>query len=314
MQTVTVIVNNRDLLTWPRAMLAELGRFSAIEEVVIVDNASTYRPLLDWYRTLPNKIFFLDNVGHRAPWTREVLDYIKTDFYVVTDPDLDLSAVPRDCLEHLMNCLTRFPRFGKIGLGLEVEDIPHDSPYYAHVNGYERSLWKLPLIEGTVREAPVDTTFAIYHRKILNEYRVCGARTDYPYVAKHIPWSLTEMDQEFSYYVHNAGDSSSYKTFLGDKVPPEREPAHASATRRDMTAEIRAFQIFYDEGTRALLDRDFEPLDNTRSERPDWFEYWPIRDYLSRNELNESALYGFLSPRFRDKTALTGARVKDFAW
>jgi hypothetical protein len=60
------------------------------------------------------------------------------------------------------------------------------------------------------------------------------------------------------------------------------------------TPEIRAFQIFYDEKTRASLDRDFEPLDNTDSERADWYEYWPIRNWLSRNELNESSYYGFL--------------------
>jgi len=79
-----------------------------------------------------------------------------------------------------------------------------------------------------------------------------------------------------------------------------------------MSAEIRAFQIFYNDQTRASLDVDFEPLDNSRSERPDWYEYWPIRNYLSRNQLEESAFYGFLSPRFFDKTRLSGAVVKDF--
>jgi hypothetical protein len=79
-----------------------------------------------------------------------------------------------------------------------------------------------------------------------------------------------------------------------------------------MPADIRAFQIFYDEQTRALLDGDFEPLDNSNSARPDWYEYWPIRRYLSENPLDDSAFYGFLSPRFREKTRLTGAQVKEF--
>jgi hypothetical protein len=79
-----------------------------------------------------------------------------------------------------------------------------------------------------------------------------------------------------------------------------------------MSAEIRAFQIYYDEESRASLDEDFEPLDNTKNDRPDWYEYWPIRNYLSRNELNEGTLYGFLSSRFSEKTRLTGAQVKDF--
>lgn len=78
-----------------------------------------------------------------------------------------------------------------------------------------------------------------------------------------------------------------------------------------MTDKIRAFQIFFNENTRGLVDRDFEPLDNSKNERPDWFEYWPIRNYLSENDLDD-AYYGFLSTNFRNKTLLTGARVKDF--
>ena len=79
-----------------------------------------------------------------------------------------------------------------------------------------------------------------------------------------------------------------------------------------MTTEIRAFQIFYDARTRALLDPGFEPLDNSKNERPDWFEYWPIRNYLVQHSLDDSTLYGFLSPGFRDKTNLGGARVLEF--
>ncbi|HEY6241188.1 MAG TPA: hypothetical protein VIW78_10150 [Burkholderiales bacterium] len=79
-----------------------------------------------------------------------------------------------------------------------------------------------------------------------------------------------------------------------------------------MTGDIRAFQIFYDEKTRASVDPDFEPLDNLINERPDWYEYWPIRNYLMQNRLDESAYYGFLSPNFGSKTGLAGKQVKDF--
>jgi hypothetical protein len=79
-----------------------------------------------------------------------------------------------------------------------------------------------------------------------------------------------------------------------------------------MTGDIRAFQIYYDGGTRAALDPEFEPLDNSGGERRDWYEYWPIRKYLLERPLDESAWYGFLSPRFRDKTHLAGRRVKEF--
>jgi len=80
-----------------------------------------------------------------------------------------------------------------------------------------------------------------------------------------------------------------------------------------MTTAIRAFQIFYNEKTRASLDPGFEALDNSSNERPDWYEYWPIRKYLKSNKLEDSAYYGFFSPLFFEKTRLTGAQVKGFA-
>jgi hypothetical protein len=76
---------------------------------------------------------------------------------------------------------------------------------------------------------------------------------------------------------------------------------------------IRAFQIFYNAATRAALDPAFEPLDNSANERPDWYEYWPIRNFLRANALDESTHYGFLSPLFRQKTALSGRQVMEFA-
>jgi hypothetical protein len=60
------------------------------------------------------------------------------------------------------------------------------------------------------------------------------------------------------------------------------------------------------------LDPGFRVLDNSSSERPDWFEYWPIRRFLLNEPLREDAFYGFLSPRFKAKTNLSSAAVLDF--
>jgi hypothetical protein len=70
------------------------------------------------------------------------------------------------------------------------------------------------------------------------------------------------------------------------------------------------YQIRYDASQE--VDRDFLPLDNTANERRDWFEYWPIRTFLRNQPLEENAFYGFLSPRFKSKTNLSGAEVQDF--
>jgi hypothetical protein len=213
-RNVTVIINNRDLLEWPRRMCAAIEKMSDLHEIIIVDNGSTYRPLLAWYKQVPHKVIFLDNLGHQAPWLCGVLDQMQTDYYCVTDPDLDISSVPPDCLTHLRGILERYPVLGKVGLSLETRDIPTASPYWQHVQTHEGALQGADLVDGQIRLAPVDTTFAVYDRRVLREYRVTGARACAPYAAKHLPWYVVEPEGEFKYYLDNAaGTSSSYKMF-----------------------------------------------------------------------------------------------------
>jgi hypothetical protein len=60
------------------------------------------------------------------------------------------------------------------------------------------------------------------------------------------------------------------------------------------------------------LDPGFEVLDNSVNERPDWFEYWPIRRFLLNEALDEDAFYGFLSPKFKLKTSLSSDAVREY--
>jgi hypothetical protein len=75
------------------------------------------------------------------------------------------------------------------------------------------------------------------------------------------------------------------------------------------TAHI--YQIYYSEQTRSNLDKGFIPLDNM-GQRPDWSEYWPIRNFLLNNALDDDAFYGFLSPKFASKTNLEASDVHAF--
>src|SRR5580658_8106459 len=72
------------------------------------------------------------------------------------------------------------------------------------------------------------------------------------------------------------------------------------------------YQILNHYTPREDLDPGFKVLDNSSNERPDWYEYWPIRNFLTHEPLDEGDFYGFLSPKFRLKTNLTAAQVEDF--
>ncbi|MFT4195065.1 hypothetical protein [Ottowia sp.] len=72
---------------------------------------------------------------------------------------------------------------------------------------------------------------------------------------------------------------------------------------------MQLFQIYYDERTRAGLDPAFTPLDNTQPEHPGLYEYGPIRQTLLTKPFKDDEYLGFFSPRFKDKTGMTGAEV-----
>jgi hypothetical protein len=69
------------------------------------------------------------------------------------------------------------------------------------------------------------------------------------------------------------------------------------------------YQIYYNNETQKKILPGFIPLDNTKNLRPDWFEFWVILDFLRNNALYDDAWYGFLSPKFSDKTGFNSSFV-----
>jgi hypothetical protein len=74
--------------------------------------------------------------------------------------------------------------------------------------------------------------------------------------------------------------------------------------------DIYIYQIDYGDPKGSV--EGFPLLDNSANERSDWFEYWPIRRFLLTESLAEDAYYGFVSPKFAQKTNLSPALVCDF--
>jgi hypothetical protein len=77
-------------------------------------------------------------------------------------------------------------------------------------------------------------------------------------------------------------------------------------------SETIIYQILNHYTKREDLDPGCLVLDNSANERPDWYEYWPIRKFLLNEPMNDDDFYGFLSPRFKQKTNLTAAGVRGF--
>src|ERR1700675_4608017 len=90
---VTIFINNKDRLTSTRALTEWLLR-AGTKKITILDNASTYPPLLEWYKGLPEGVT-VEMGPNRGPWGAWSTGRLQTQGnpYVVTDSDL----VPANC-------------------------------------------------------------------------------------------------------------------------------------------------------------------------------------------------------------------------
>ena len=178
------------------------------EEIWLIDNASTYPPMIDYLESSPHNVIRLGwNLGHRAPWLWGAVQRVASDRpYIVTDPDvLPTENCPLDAALYLLENLMRFDDIAKVGLGLKIDDLPAHYPLRDAVIDWERKFWQVERMPG-VYEADVDTTFAVYRPYSgLQAHHPC-LRTGEPYTARHLPWyqDPSDLDEEDRYYREHA--------------------------------------------------------------------------------------------------------------
>lgn len=76
--------------------------------------------------------------------------------------------------------------------------------------------------------------------------------------------------------------------------------------------KVNLYQIAYSTETLQHIPFGYGVLNNLNSSRNDWREYWPIRNFLQKEPLDDSDYYGFFSPRFQEKTGLTYSQVIEY--
>lgn len=210
----TLIVNfNRLTLTKNMVeFLADHGH-----DIIIIDNASTYHPLLEWYKKSCVRVVYMnDNHGSHVVWNADLLNRLEiSGRYVITDPDLDLSNVPPDFMTILHRGLDEYPEYSKCGLSLEINDLPDTEMAHLMRTKYEKKYWEHPL-DAQYFHADTDTTFALY-RETNRTHDHNAIRTNRPYTARHVPWyyiNIASLPDDEQYYYQHAGPSASGKKFL----------------------------------------------------------------------------------------------------
>ena len=110
---IPVYITCYNVLSWPRNLADQCARLGF--DPILVDNASTYQPLLDWYAVCPYRVIRLNrNDGCYGFWARGE-HARKAGYYVVTDCDLDLSGVPPDVADRLVDVFETVSRGDQSG-------------------------------------------------------------------------------------------------------------------------------------------------------------------------------------------------------
>lgn len=202
---IPIIINNFNRLTSLQQLLDALT-IRGYTNIYILDNASTYPPLLDYYDTCPFPVFRLsENLGFKALWKSPLRKRFCRDYYIYTDSDVvPVKECPNDFIDYFLRELKRHPLARKIGFSLRIDNLPD---CYAHKDKVIQleSRYYANFTADKLYRAPIDTTFALYRPRVgLSRSRFVEAyRTPYPYQAEHLPWynDSSNLSAEEQYYI-----------------------------------------------------------------------------------------------------------------
>jgi hypothetical protein len=209
---IPVVINNFNRLTTTKKLADDLSNLG-YTNIHILDNNSSYAPLLEWYGRCSYKVKRLDSNQEFLSLYNSgyINEFIKEPWVVYTDCDIELNKdTPNDFVGQIIRFTEKYNK-SKGGLALKIDDLP-DNPYAEHYGNWERRYWTKEL-EKDVYEADIDTTFCVIKPGQPFDYqalRVAGNMT-----ARHVPWytDFSNLDEEEKYYLETSSDGSSYKRF-----------------------------------------------------------------------------------------------------
>lgn len=215
-ETVPVFIVSFNRLRYLKQLVTWLER-NGFSNIIIVDNNSTYEPLVKYLASLPHRVVMLqENLGHLAVWKcGQFAKILKNEYFIVTDPDvLPIADCPEDAVMHMYTCLMAYPQITKCGFSLLIDDLPSEHPMRETVLGVEKPYWEHPLPDGSGYFALIDTTFALYRPGIAPEAPEWfeGIRLAPPYAARHCPWydDPDSTEDEAVFYRNNIQVRSSF--------------------------------------------------------------------------------------------------------
>jgi len=210
-KSIPIIINNFNRLDTLKKLINSLES-RGYNNIIILDNDSTYPPLLEYYKSIKHEVVYLgQNVGYLALWKTDQYKRFEKSFYVYTDSDVVIDEqCPDNFMELFLNTLKQKPACLKVGFGIRIDDIPDYYKEKDSVIWWEKQYWTEK--EGDyLYKARIDTTFALYR-----PYCKGGSsahlvyRTGFPYVIQHLPWyqDTDHLTEEEQYYIDHTKKST----------------------------------------------------------------------------------------------------------
>ncbi len=219
-QSIPIIIINFNQLFYLKK-LVDFLILRNFENIVIIDNHSRYPPLLEYYETLPTNVIverMTENLGHMVFFENaELQKKYGRGFYVVTDPDINFYPdYPVDFMTKMLKLLIRYKlEVTKVGLALNLDDIPDHFTLKKKVLNWEKRFWENEVMKD-VYKAIIDTTFAMYLPGFPQKFKTNGfysaLRIGGRYKVQHGGWYVNHKDltAEQKFYQSTCMDISSW--------------------------------------------------------------------------------------------------------
>lgn len=212
---VPIVINNFNRLEYLSRCVDSL-RTRGYDNLYIIDNNSTYEPLLDYYKSEGLRVFYLtENVGYLALWRTSIHTGFIGDYYVYTDPDIEpVEECPADFVSHLYAIMQEYEGAAKVGLGLRIDDLPRRYARRDEVFQHEIQFYSKP-VAPDLYFAPIDTTMALYRPGVAGGWWLPSIRTGGSYMARHLSWYAdTDNPSEEEIYYRKTSEQSTHWTGL----------------------------------------------------------------------------------------------------
>lgn len=190
---IPIIINNFNRLDCVKKLIYSLEK-RGYTNIYIIDNLSTYPPLLEFYEKCEYPVFRLDrNLGKNALWLSRIYKKFRKDFFVYSDSDVvPIEECPDDFMLVFLDILKKHRFAQKVGFSLKIDDLPDCYSMKEDVVSYEQYFYRHK-VSDLLYYAPIDTTFALYRPRAKRRhanYNIEMYRTAYPYMARHLPWYI----------------------------------------------------------------------------------------------------------------------------